>query len=135
LRYNPPLRMTVCRFLVLAIALIVPLQGMAAVAAAQCMALGHHKASGHESHGQMQAEYDHAAHQQLDEPDENSVDGSSTSAHCSPCTACCASASIAGPLWPPISPTSSDAEYLWPELPPLGVLPRGLDRPPLSPKA
>jgi hypothetical protein len=128
--------MILCRLLVLAISLIVPLQGMTAITAAQCMALGHHQApaAGHESHAHMAGvdEHDHAAHMQAGEQDGDNADAGAKKSQCSPCTACCASASIAAPLTPAILSESHDAAYLWPQLPTVGVLPHGLDRPPLA---
>lgn len=135
MRYNPPPRMTFSRLLVLAIALIVPLQGMTAITAGQCMALGHHKAAaGHESHAHMAGvdEHDHAAHMQAGEGDGDTADAGAKKPQCSPCTACCASASIAAPLAAAVFSEVHDAPYLWPQLQPIGVLPRGLDRPPLA---
>lgn len=126
--------MSFYRLIVLAIALIVPLQGMTAITAAQCMALGHHKAAaGHESHAHMAGvdEHDHAAHAQADGADDEPVDAGAKKPQCSPCTACCASASIAAPPAAAIFSELQDAAYLWPQLAPIGVLPRGLDRPPL----
>jgi hypothetical protein len=132
------MRLRLIRLLAVVIALVVPLQGMAGVAAGQCMAFGHHQgAAGHESHAYAQEGHDghdHAAHSQADESG-NVADGDETAgsdAHCGPCTACCASASIAGPAGVSILSSPSNATYLFSQFPPLGVQPDSLDRPPLA---
>ena len=131
-----PLRLI--RLLAIAIALSVPIQGMAVITAGQCMALGHHEvAPGQDSHAQAedgQDGHDHAAHSHSDEAGSNTdadeADGKG--AHCGPCTACCASASIAGPAGLSIPSSPSNAAYVFSQFPPLGVQPDGLDRPPLA---
>jgi hypothetical protein len=126
-----------CRFLaVLLLALTVPIQGLAAVTAAQCMAFGHHEESaGHETQALANDGadgHDHSshAHSQDSALEQGADDGNGS--HCGPCAACCASASIAGP--PPHSILSSPSRvtYLFSPLPPPGVEPDGLDRPPLA---
>ena len=55
------------RLLAVLVALVVPLQGMAAVAAGQCMALGHHQDAGDNGHGMTTATgHDHDAHSHAD---------------------------------------------------------------------
>jgi hypothetical protein len=128
-----PLRLI--RLLAIAIALAVPIQGMAGITAGQCMALGHHQdTSGHDSHAQDgQAGPDHAAHSHSDEAGKaDNEGGDGSAAHCGPCTACCASASITGPAGISIPSSLSNAEYVFSQFPPLGVQPDGLDRPPLA---
>ncbi len=107
------------------VALVVPLQGMAAVAVGQCMALGHHQgAVGQDDHHHDAGDlgHDHGSQAHDDEGD----------AHCGPCTACCASATIAaandhlGPTSPSIAP------YVFWQFPPFGDQPDALDRPPLA---
>lgn len=113
----------VLRFLALAfVALTVPLQGLAGVMAGQCMALGHHQeAAGHDAHAHAaDASHEHA------DADEGS------NAHCGPCTACCASASIAGSESPCIVAPPAVPDYTFSQFPPLGIQPDGLDRPPLA---
>jgi hypothetical protein len=107
--------------IVMAVALLVPLQGLATVAAGVCMALGHHDAPAAASHHHGDSgHHDHGA------------DDASGEAHCPPCVACCAAAAI----------SSSDRGFV-PEAPvfsavsvppPLisGILPDKLDRPPLA---
>jgi hypothetical protein len=116
------------------LALAIPLQGLAAVTAGQCMTFGHHQDAGHESHGDAQDGedgHDHAAHSHSDESAGN-ADDEGAGAHCGPCTACCASASIAGPQGLSILSDPSDAQYVFSQFPPIGVQPDGLDRPPLA---
>lgn len=122
------------RLLAVALALVVPLQGMAVVAAGQCMAFGHHEAAGYDSHGQAPNGHDHAAHSHADgTPGTAQTDeGDGSGAHCGPCTACCASASITGPSGVSILPSPSKAAYVFWQFPPIGVQPDGLDRPPLA---
>jgi hypothetical protein len=108
--------------LVVLIALAVPLQGALAVGTAQCLALEHHEAAGHDhSHG----DHDH---------DSSSQDhhGPASHSHCGPCVACCASASIASaPALPAIAPPPFGIDVL-PNFPLIGDLPGGLFRPPLA---
>jgi hypothetical protein len=115
------------RFLaVVVLAFAIPVQGMAAVTAGQCMAVGHHEdAAGHENHAHDGAVgHDQDSHSHADE--------SGTQAHCDPCAACCASASIAGRVCISILPSPSDTTYVFSQFSPLGVQPDGFDRPPLA---
>lgn len=122
------------RLVAVLVALVVPLQGMAALAASQCMALGHHDAAmahdaqasqeGHEHHGH-DAAADHDGHAKADDSD-------SGSSHCGPCTACCASATIAGPAPLAIEPDTFSAPYAFVAQPPVRLAPDELDRPPLA---
>src|SRR5688572_5236603 len=97
-------------FRLLAIALLVvavPAQGMASVVAGQCMAFGHHGNAGsqhheHDGHKLVADGHDHDADQHADE---------GKSAHCGPCTACCASASIAAPAALSLLPSASNIKY------------------------
>jgi hypothetical protein len=115
-------------FRAIAIALLavtVPLQGLAGVVSAQCMAIGHHAdtgLAGHTHEGGEANSHDHAA--------EQSTDGTKSS-HCGPCTACCASASIASAVALVISPSLSSTLYVFSQLAPPAVEPDGVDRPPL----
>lgn len=133
--YNPAMRLKLIRLLAVAIALVVPIQGLTAVTAGQCMTLGHHEgAAGHESDSHVQDGQDHAGHSHADETANSADDGESdgNGAHCGPCTACCASASIAGPAGLSILPSPSNETYVFSQFPPIGVQPDGLDRPPLA---
>ena len=113
----------------LAVALLtltIPLQGMASVVGGQCMVLGHHDGAAGQDHEHVHDDgdgHDHTAHTQAEE---------GKSAHCGPCTACCASASIAGPLVLSILPSPSNTKYLFSQLAPPGVEPQRVDRPPLA---
>lgn len=122
--------------IIVLVALAVPVQGALAVTAGQCMALTQETGGGHEHHGHGQAA-DHSAgssHSHADEADGNAADaeGASNGQHCGPCTACCASASIADSGALPLLSAASDAPYLFSQFPPIGVQPDGVDRPPLA---
>ena len=123
--------MRLLRLLAVVVALVVPVQGMAVVVAGQCMAFGHHEApAGDQSHGQ--AEDGHAGHSHEAGGGTDDDESAGNDAHCGPCTACCASASIAGPAKLLILSSPATATYVFSQLPPLGVQPDGLDRPPLA---
>jgi len=123
------------RFLAVLLALTLPIQGMASVVAAQCMAAGHHQDGvPHESqaHEQDGADaHEHAAHSHDEAAAAQADEGGKTS-HCGPCTACCASASIAGSVGISIPSSPSNTKYLFSQFPPLGFQPDGIDRPPLA---
>lgn len=110
-----------------ALALAIPLQGAAAVTAGICMAIGHHDAAG------TPAQHDHGAQDGHHADDSMPHDeGGSDSAHCAPCVACCAAASIAPAarvflLQDPPAAAVAALPYLHP-----GFLPEKLDRPPLA---
>jgi hypothetical protein len=99
------------------LALALPVQGMASVVAGQCMASGHH---------------DDAAHSHGEDADAHEHDEGATSSHCGPCTACCASASIAAPVVLLIPASPSGAAFVFSQSPPRGVARHALYRPPLS---
>jgi hypothetical protein len=110
-------------FLAFALALAIPLQGVASVTAGVCMAIGHHDAAGTPDSHDHGHGADHAAPQGDEDP---------ASSHCAPCVACCAAASIAPAAQvfvPQESPPAAIAAL--PFLPP-GFLPEKLDRPPLA---
>jgi len=112
------------------VALVVPIQGMASVAAGQCMALGHHQDAGDNGHGHDDGDgHDHDAHSQADGGKPAGESG--TNAHCGPCTACCASASIASPTLASIVRAPTVTQYAFSQFPPIGVEPDGVYRPPL----
>lgn len=109
------------------LALAVPLQGMAAVAAGQCMAVGHHQDAGGQDHGSHAHDgdagtHEHPADMQADEDQ---------SPHCGPCAACCASASMAAPAAASVLAAPSPVEHFFSQLAPPGVEPQRFDRPPL----
>ena len=91
---------------VLLLTLTIPVQGMAAVTGAQCMALTHHPDGAvQETHAHAidgAHEHDSASHTHAGDSGDKHDEGSNN--HCGPCTACCASASIAGPAGLPILP-------------------------------
>jgi hypothetical protein len=124
------------RLLAIAIALAVPIQGMAVITAGLCMTLEHHQgAPAQDGHAQGGHDgHDKAAHSHSDEAGNNAEgdEGKDQGTHCGPCTACCASASIAGPAGLSIPSSPSNAAYAFSQFPPLGVQPDGLDRPPLA---
>jgi hypothetical protein len=107
----------------------VPLQGMAAVAAGQCMAMGHHQDAGgpDTAHAHDGADEHGASH---DGHDDGHDDGKSS--HCGPCAACCASASIAASASLLILGAPANTKYVFSQFSPRGVQPHGIDRPPLS---
>lgn len=125
------------RFLVaLAIALAVPAQGYAAVAAGLCMALGHHQDT--QAGANERGTHDHAAASASDHSaaaahdDGDKSEKSHDKAHCPPCVSCCAAATIAPaagigvPEIPPVAAVPSAPYSL------AGILPEKLDRPPLA---
>jgi len=132
--------MKFARLLLIALlAIVVLFQGTAAVGAGQCMALGHHQgAMDHDDPGHAhdgQDGQDHAAPFHADEAPAKAAaggEGEGAGSHCGPCAACCASASIAGPAGLSIPPSHFHAPYSFAQLPPLGVQPDGVDRPPLA---
>ena len=125
------------RFLAFVVALAVPIQGMAAVTAAQCMALSHHQdAAGHAGHGDAngpESGHDHSKHSHDEAAGHgDSDDAGSNGSHCGPCTACCASASIAGPVGLSLLSWASNAPYVFSQFAPPSVPLDGLDRPPTA---
>jgi hypothetical protein len=114
------------RLIVIALAVLLPLQGMATVMVGQCMTLGHHQDVAPDPQSHAHDEHEGHAH------DGHEHDGDSKSGHCGPCTACCASASIAGPAAFVIASLRSDVAYVFTQSPPPTVQPDGLDRPPLA---
>ena len=125
------MRLKLLRLLAIAIALAVPLQGFAAVAA-QCLTLGQHQAGGDHSrghghdHGDLGG-HDHASHSQSDQTGSSDGHEVGKGVHCGPSTVC-----IAGTAGLPILPAPSHAPYLFSQFSPLGVQPGGLYRPPLA---
>jgi hypothetical protein len=107
-----------------ALALSIPLQGLASVTAGICMATGHHDAPSPASH---EHGHDDAHSAPLAEADPHSSDP-----HCAPCVACCAAASIAPAVQPLITHASPSAAVAAVPLLHPGFLPEKLDRPPLA---
>lgn len=117
--------------LVLAIALAVPIQGVAAVAAGLCMELGHHQdgqASAHD-HSAVQA---HDVHKSPSADSKPAGDKSADGSHCPPCVSCCAAAVIAPAAHISIPDSFPAAAITATQYSIAGVLPEKLDRPPLS---
>lgn len=116
-------------FRILALSLLVlaiPVQGMASIVAGQCMMFGHHQDAGAQDHAHEHGDADQHDHGARSQPDEDN------SAHCGPCAACCASATMAAGTWPSLSSAPSLAKYEFTQFSPLAVQPLGPDRPPLS---
>lgn len=120
--YNRAVALKLFRALVVLMLIVVPVQGVASVASGVCMAFGHHDAA---------AADDHASHSHEDEHAADAADDSKAN-HCGPCIACCASASIAGPVSYSIAASSSEAPYILSQLPPTPVEAGGVYRPPLA---
>lgn len=135
-RYNCGVLQRVIRSLVVAVmTLAVPIQGIGAVTNGQCMSLEHHQtmAAASAAHGAGHASASHeAASHSHDGPGVSKDNTASNGGHCGPCSACCASASIAGPLLVLDVPAPAGAAYSFSPYPPLGVQPGELDRPPLA---
>jgi hypothetical protein len=120
----------------LLLAFTIPVQGLAAVTAGLCMTFGHHDdGAGKESHAHAHDATDahsQTPHAHADKTVATDASGDSHSSHCGPCSACCASATIAGPPALSFLSSPSHVTYLFSQLPPPGVQPDGLDRPPLA---
>ena len=109
----------------LALALTVPIQGVAAATAGLCMALGHHGTG-------LAGSHDHAAGADHHPHQHTGSDNSAASAHCPPCVACCAAAAISSlpRISVPEPSTASVVAASEPLFP--GIEPDKLDRPPLA---
>jgi hypothetical protein len=111
------------------LALVVPIQGLTAVKAGLCMAMGGH--GGEQSHEASAHHHDAAApaHDHGEAPSEGDH---ASNAHCPPCVSCCAAAAIASetkialPEAPPVAVIAAPQYWI------AGVLPQKLDRPPLA---
>lgn len=115
------------------VALAVPLQGAAAVAAGQCMALGHHQDGGQDQpHAHDGSDDAAGAHEDAAETTAEGSQEGAKNPHCGPCVACCASASIAGSPGPAILGAPANTKYVLSQSPPRGFNPHGIDRPPLA---
>lgn len=117
---------------VLFVALTVPVQGMAAVTAGLCMALGQHGTQAAHEDGASGHVHDHGAVVLHQHDEGKGSDKSSHNSHCPPCVSCCAAAAIASfsPVFVPEQVASNLITAL-PE-PFHGVAPDRLDRPPLA---
>jgi hypothetical protein len=119
----------------LLVALTVPIQGIAAVSAGFCMALGHHGTGATAVHDHGSAAHTHESASAAD-PHHDKAPGNSSSsdstAHCPPCVSCCAAAAIglSSPLFVP-EPAPGSIIAVAPVIS-SGVLPEQLDRPPLA---
>lgn len=136
---SEPMSRTLARFLIgAALALAIPLQGLAAATAGMCMALGHHggeaaPAMDHGHAGDHPAGGDSHAKGGNGHPADHSSAPQETSgnAHCPPCSSCCAAAAIA-PAVKAGSPDASPFEAILARQTAIaGFLPDELDRPPL----
>lgn len=110
--------------IMLVMALTVPIQGVAAVSAGLCMALGNH------GDGMQEADHHHAdgaAHHH----GKDSGNGEQNT-HCPPCVSCCAAAAIVS--FSPFVVDRQPASSVVAAPPALfaGVPPETLDRPPLA---
>src|SRR5688572_2234174 len=116
------------------LALVIPIQGIGAITAGQCMTLEHHNGASSANDGHEHDAHDHASHSDGDAADSHAQADTDapTGSHCGPCTACCASATIAGPATLNIDSPASYAPYAFAQLVPPSVLLDGLDRPPLA---
>jgi hypothetical protein len=127
--YNPAMRLKLVRLLAVLVALVVPIQGMAALSAGQCMDLGHHQAA--MDHDGAPHSHDGPPHSH-DGAGGHDQGGEGSNPHCGPCAACCASASIAGVAGVSVASTAATSQYVFSQFAPIGVQPDGLDRPPLA---
>jgi hypothetical protein len=136
-KYNRSVLLNLVRLLAVAIALVIPVQGMAALTAGLCMSFGHHDTvaadQGHAAHGHAADSHAPHSHDQAGPgaPVADTGDDSHAT-HCGPCTGCCTSVSIAGPIVFTIAAAPTHPKYILSQHPPLGVQPSGLYRPPLA---
>lgn len=121
--------MRLLRLLAVAVAITMPIQGMAAVTAGQCMAFGHHEQGpghdrpGHDTHASGDADAS---------PTHEHDEQEAGDAHCGPCVACCASASIAGAMPIRVFSSHANTKYVLSQAASPGIAPHRLDRPPLA---
>lgn len=119
-------------FVVLALALAVPLQAMSAVTASICMASDHHAGAVHSHDGDDQHSHDHESAPTSASHEHEGAAGQDSSAHCGPCAACCASAAISSaaptlvPQRPAALPVAAQLDSA------AGFQPDGVYRPPLA---
>ena len=118
---------------VLVIALTVPVQGVAAVSAGLCMALGDDGAGTAAAHDHGTLAHGHDSDAAANHDGGAGKDKSpQNNAHCPPCVSCCAAAAIAS--FPAIFLLEQSAASVPAALPASfsGVPPEKLDRPPLA---
>jgi hypothetical protein len=125
-------------FIVFALALAIPLQGLAAVTGGLCMAMGHHRDSAGHSHSieHVQTESSgvhglHNAHSSTGHTHSES-DHSPSHAHCAPCVACCAATAIAPSAFPLVPDEAPASTIVAASISFTGVSPDQLYRPPLA---
>lgn len=108
-----------------------PVQGLAAISAGMCMALGHANGLAAAMHGPDAAHEARAAAPAGDHVHDG-VDHDSELAHCGPCVACCAAAAIplADSIFHPTTATGDRVAFVAAAAP--DFLPELLDRPPLT---
>lgn len=119
-------------FLTFAVVLAVPLQGAAAVYAAQCMVLSYHEMTDEQALDQAQAAQEVTEHDEMTGHGHQEGGSTQGSHHCGPCVGCCASVSIAPSIafLPAPAPHAAVVEVSFSPHP--SVLPDQLDRPPLA---
>lgn len=116
---SPPVSRILRILAVVLIAFIVPVQGIAGIISAQCMAMGDHHALDAGADG---------AHSHADESSAHDEEQS----HCGPCAACCGSASITAAPAAALPSLPSIAQYVFSQSAPPAVAPGGVYRPPLA---
>lgn len=106
-----------------------PVQGLAAISAGMCMALGHHETLAAAMTGSHAAPEGHAA---ASDPVHEGADNGADFAHCEPCVACCAAATIpvVGSVFHPNTISGDRVAFVAFATP--DFLPELLDRPPLT---
>lgn len=122
------MRRSTSRLLIsLLLALTIPVQAIAAVAAGMCTALGHH------DHGAA-AVHDHTSHDGSagHHDGDAAPDKATDNAHCPPCAACCTTTAISSSVLILLSdgPAAGEIAVRLPSF--SGIQPDGLDRPPLA---
>lgn len=113
--------------LALLLALLVPLQGFAAVSAGICQAIGHHDMAAEHAHDEGEA---HGP--SYGAPHKPSPEVPPSDAHCAPCVACCAAAAIAPSVPAVFADWRADAVNAATPPPLSGIQPALLERPPLA---
>jgi len=108
-----------------------PMQGLAAISAGMCMALGHVNGLAAAMHG-PDSGHDAVAAATTGDSIHEGVDHESETAHCGPCVACCAAAAIpvAGSIFHPNTISGDRVAFVAASTP--EYLPELLDRPPLT---
>jgi hypothetical protein len=134
--YNRVMPVKFLRVLAVALTLLVPIQAVATLTTGICMATGQHPdAAANEDHADPAPEgHGRALHSHAYEPAGDQVAHSDhgNGAHCGPCAACCASASIAAAVAYAMLSLPSPPTYVFSQFAPLGVQPDGVYRPPLA---